>query len=213
MEIKLIKEDPHYPFILIDNWYTDEELPSVWKELEYYTNLKKIDRAEDRSDGAKQNGESLIKAKRFYPDNMYTKEYRESSPIIHYMKKQRECKELHDVVEQCAPYGRHYLLSNADNTIITYYEQKDEYKEHVDVFAWTFCVWLYKEPKAFNGGDFVLTDINTSITVKNNRAVLFPSCYMHKVTPIDFISTNTDSGMGRYTISHFYYNTTLGNPK
>jgi hypothetical protein len=206
-KVNVVRDNPAYPFVVIDNWYTPEEESAVWKELEFYTSSPKTekDRAENNTDPARDvDGNPLIRATRWYPDTLFSPDKRESSTIIHLMRKQRT-KEFHEIIKPCLPYSRTFLGSNTDCSMVTYYEHNDEYKEHHDAFGWTMCIWFVKEPKLFNGGNFVFTDINTEVTFKHNRAVIFPCCYYHKVTPVTFKEPPPDIGYGRYTISHFYY--------
>ena len=41
-----------------------------------------------------------------------------------------------------------------------------------------------KDRELFTGGDFYLPESNNLIKLKHNRAVFFPSCFLHKVTPV-----------------------------
>ena len=42
-DIKVIKDDPVFPFILIDNWYTPNEEKAVWKSThKNFTEFKSI---------------------------------------------------------------------------------------------------------------------------------------------------------------------------
>ena len=45
------------------------------------------------------------------------------------------------------------------------------------------------------------------IKVKNNRMVMFPSCFLHSVSPVKFKTPPKEIGQGRYTITHFYFAT------
>jgi len=35
---------------------------------------------------------------------------------------------------------------------------------------------------------------------------MFPCCFLHSVTPIKFHTKPQETGYGKYTITHFYYN-------
>jgi hypothetical protein len=67
-------------------------------------------------------------------------------------------------------------------------------------------IWLHKEPKMYQGGDFEIVNSNTVIESKNNRMVLFPSFYYHKVHKLTMDNSNEEN-FGRYTITHFLYHT------
>ena len=42
-DYKIIKDNPLYPFLLIDNWYTPSEEEGVWKELDFFSSTDKKD--------------------------------------------------------------------------------------------------------------------------------------------------------------------------
>lgn len=205
-QVQIFQDIPEYKFLLIDNWYTPEEEKAVWKELDYYSSIPKdiIERAENSSDTAKAEGKTLAKAYRFYPDTLYAYGKRENSTILRLMSKQNK-KEFHDILAPLTPQSRAFLNSNADCSLISYYEDSDYYKPHTDIFHWTMLIWFVREPRIFTGGDFNLTDIDTKIKLKHNRAVFFPSNYMHSVDPLKFEKQSDEMGYGRYTITHFYY--------
>ena len=87
--------------------------------------------------------------------------------------------------------------------MVSFYSDDDYYDTHYDSPAWTCLIWMVKEPKFFDGGDFELTDINHKIELKNNRMVIFPSCFNHKVYPLKYHDSDNKS-FGKYTITHFY---------
>jgi len=208
-KVQIIEDNPMFPFLVIDNWYTPNEEKAVWKELDFYSAMPKdkIDRAENTIVARHSDGTSKSKAYRFYIDNFYKQ--RELSPIINCMYKQRSI-ELHNIMEKnCLPYSRSFMSSNGDSTLLSYYEENDHYEPHHDTFAWTCLIWMVREPRLFNGGDFKLNEPDIEVKLKNNRMVMFPSCFLHSVSPVKFHIQPKEIGYGRYTITHFYY----GQPK
>jgi len=113
-------------------------------------------------------------------------------------------KQFWDLVKQCMPYGRSYLSSNVDSSMVSYYEQDDHYKPHHDTSLWTACTWFVREPRLFDGGDFDFPESGCQIKLKHNRSIYFPSCYLHHVSPINFHTKPEEIGYGRFTITHFY---------
>jgi Rps23 Pro-64 3,4-dihydroxylase Tpa1-like proline 4-hydroxylase len=92
------------------------------------------------------------------------------------------------------------------NILLSRYIDGDFYNWHTDLGG--FCTWNYfaiPEPKQFTGGDFVLSnaleDANpidtTVIEPVNDRLIIFPAQYRHKVTPIVGAGT-------RYSIQVFF---------
>jgi len=203
-KVQIIKDNPTFPFLVIDDWYTPNEEKAVWKELDFFSATPKdqIDRAENTIVARNPDGSSKSNAYRFYIEDFYNK--REISPIINCMYKQRT-PEFHKIIGECMPYARSFHSSNSDSSLLSYYEENDHYKPHHDTFAWTCLIWMVKEPRLFNGGDFKLNEPDIEVKLKNNRMVMFPCCYLHSVSPVKFHTQPKEIGYGRYTITHFYY--------
>jgi len=206
-ETTVFNSDPRFPFVVIDNWYTPAEEMAVWKELDFYDTVPKdiTDRAESKDGPVARysNGESKSKAYRYYIENYYLK--REISPILNCTYKQKS-KEFHQLLlSECLPYGRSFSTTNRDSTFVSYYEDKDYYEPHFDTFMWTCLIWMVREPRIFEGGDLKINEPDVEVKLKNNRMIMFPSCFLHSVTPVKFNKKPERSGLGRYTITHFYY--------
>lgn len=199
-------ENKKFPYIIVDNWYNSDEEKSVWKELDFYSSVptEKIDRAENTIIAKNKDGIPLGRSFRWYLSSFYTNEGIKNSSIVNAMYKIRSEK-FHKIIGEIVPWGRTFLNSNQDNTMISYYEENDHYNAHIDNFSWSQCIWFFKEPKLFKGGDFYFADTNTKIELKHNRSLFFPSCLLHKVTPLNFNKKPAEIGYGRYTITHFYY--------
>jgi hypothetical protein len=41
-KVQIIKDNPTFPFLVIDNWYTPNEEKAVWKELDFLVQHQKI---------------------------------------------------------------------------------------------------------------------------------------------------------------------------
>ena len=203
-KVQVVKDNPTFPFIVVDNWYTPQEERNIWKELDYYTSMDNLDRAENTIVARNEDGSSKSKAYRFYVEDYYSNKGYEKSHISNYMYKQRT-PEFHKIVSECMPYARSFLSSNADSTLISYYEEDDHYEAHHDTFLWTMCIWFVKEPRLFTGGNFDFPESGYEVKLKHNRAVFFPCCYQHRVSPVKFQTQPKEMGYGRYTITHFYY--------
>ena len=200
--VEAVLDDIRYPYVVADNWYTEEEEKCIWKELDFYSTMRQKERAEDNC--AEKNGMPLANSYRFYVENYYKETYKHISTILSGDYKVRSV-EFHKIVEKCLPYYRSFDTTNRTSTIISYYEENDHYKPHSDHFAWTMLIWMVKEPKHFDGGDFKLIEPGHEIKLKNNRMVFFPSCFLHSVTPLKFHTQPKDVGYGRYCITHFFY--------
>ena len=203
-DIKIIKDNPVFPFILIDNWYTQGEQEAVWKELDFLSSIprEKINRAENTIVARDKDGTAKSNAYRFYMEEYYKN--RNISPIFNCMYKQTT-PEFFKIMEQVMPYGRSFRATNRDTTLLSYYEQNDHYRPHFDSFTFTCLIWMVREPRLFDGGDFKFNEPDIEIKLRNNRMVMFPCSYLHSVSPIKFSTSPKSIGYGKYTITHFYY--------
>jgi Rps23 Pro-64 3,4-dihydroxylase Tpa1-like proline 4-hydroxylase len=148
-------------------------------------------------------GEVLKKNSALFLDGMYAR--REFSNILTLNRKLflPEVSFNFQSMDNCFKYIH---LTNGDSTLISYYEEKDFYKAHTDTSLLTYLYWCHKEPKKFEGGDLILSELDEGITYKNNRLVVFPSWRLHEVTPIKMIEeVEPYSGYGRYCITNFVY--------
>jgi len=203
-DIKVINDNPVFPFLVIDNWYTPAEEKAVWKELDFLSSRPRevTDRAENTIVAKHKDGSSKSKAYRFYLESYYN--MREISPILNCMYKQRT-SDFHKIINDgCMPYARGFGSSNFDSTLLSYYEENDHYDTHHDTNLWTCLIWMVREPRLFDGGDFKLNEPDIEVKLKNNRMVMFPCCYLHSVSPVKFHTQPKENGFGRYTITHFY---------
>jgi len=203
-KVQVVNDNPLFPFVVIDNWYNPNEEKAVWKELDFLSTTPKeqIDRAETTTVARHADGRSKSKAYRFYLQDFYYK--RKVSPILNCMYKQKT-PEFHNIISKCMPYARSFLTSNDDSTLLSYYEENDHYEPHHDTFAWTCLIWMVREPRLFDGGDFKLNEPDIEVKLKNNRMVMFPCCYLHSVSPVKFHTQPKEIGYGRYTLTHFYF--------
>jgi hypothetical protein len=207
--VNIIKENCTFPFVVIDNWYTVNEENNIWKELDFYTSQENKDRAENTIVAKDDKGNSLGKSYRFYMTDYYSQVGFKKSHISNYMYKQKSIQ-FHNIIKECMPYGRYFTSSNRDTTLISYYEQDDHYEPHYDNFLWTCLIWMVREPRMFTGGNFDFPESGYEIKLKNNRMIMFPCCYLHRVSPIKFYTQPKEIGYGKYTITHFYYSTPTG---
>ena len=196
-----------FPYIVADNWYSPEEEAHIWKEIEFLTaRPENFEPADNEVGLIARNKDQTPKGKhnRLYPDRIFTQNYRDRSHILFYNRKQL-MKPFLDFVEKSLPQGRHWKSTNADSTLISYYEDGDHYGAHWDSATTTILRWFFKEPKKFKGGDLTFTDSGEVVKCKHNRMILFPGYYMHTVDPIKINKKNQNKGLGRYTLTTFYY--------
>lgn len=203
-----------FPYIIIDNFYDDCELDLIWREIDFLLDGDKFDTPEKTATASA--GDVILKKNGgIFLDNVYTD--REYSNILTCSRKlYRELKSIWGGSESW--WFRTLLGScdvlDQDHTLLSYYGHDDYYKPHCDKSILTSLTWLYKEPKGFDGGNFILnsdmgikhllneTARSETVELKNNRTVMFPGIIPHQVTPIKMKCKNK-KGMGRFCISNF----------
>ena len=96
-------------------------------------------------------------------------------------------------------------ITNWETVLLSYYDEGDLYYPHHDVAMFTTLIWLWREPKAFTGGDLILNQYDHMIKAENNSGVIFLSPEIHSVTPVMKTNRwlNKMDNYGRYCISHF----------
>ena len=200
-----IGKNPLYPYLQIDNWYTEKELVNIWKEIDFYTSrdVATIEKAENTVVAHDEKGISKSNSFRFYLWDLYTPKGKQFSHILNCLYKQRS-QEFKDLVKKAMPlHHDNYAGTNTDATMVSYYDEDQEYKPHSDGTQFTFVIWLHKEPKKYKGGDFKFTQSNQNIKCLSNRMVMFPSYLEHQVFAVKMFDDAT-FGDGRYCITHFF---------
>lgn len=188
-----------FPFLVVDDFYNEKELELIWSELEVHRDKLRRGHGGIAKD---ETGFDLASLKRFSLDRLY-EGHRQDSDIFSVYDK--VCSEdVKKAYRKTTPSSRTFETSNNDATIINYYENTDDYKEHSDVFMHSCLIFFYKEPKKFTGGDLVFTQSSTVIECLHNRMILFPSYYLHKVTEVKMEEQYINKGLGRYSMAHFY---------
>ena len=198
----LYYDDP-VPHVIIDNFYTFEELNLIADELKFLTHPTKMMSPQVTGSAVNSKGDSTKKNYGLFLDSVYSQ--RNISDILTFSKKLFEQTTLKAIGNNFI--GRFLMISNKDTSLLSYYEDSDHYLPHFDSATLTACTWLFKEPKKFVGGDFKFSDYNYNIQLKNNRMIIFPSPYNHEVSSVKMLdeSYKPFSGDGRYVITNFIY--------
>jgi Rps23 Pro-64 3,4-dihydroxylase Tpa1-like proline 4-hydroxylase len=199
-------ENPAFPFIVIDEFYDKKEEELIWQELEFYSG-KYINADHDTTGNRSEDcetGKVHSSSNRIYLDQIYNQDSRYISNILNVYGKITS-EDVMKVVRDNMPTAPILEMSNYDLSQISYYDSGDFYDDHVDFYGYTVLVWFFKEPKRFSGGDFMILGPNKLIECKHNRLVMIPSYYTHSVTPIIMEKIYRNKGLGRYTLTHFYF--------
>jgi len=184
------------PIVILDNIYTPSEVNSLLKECEY---LHDRLLGPEQTHSAKKDGKTLKQNSGIYLENFFIDKKQSS---IHQITRKIFTTPFGEMLQNIDTFFEYYIRTNADNTLLSYYENSDFYEEHVDVSLFTMCTWIHKTPKAFTGGDFIING-EIKVDCENNRCVIFPSILKHKVTPVTIEKINQDQIKGRFTISQF----------
>ena len=206
-KININNKNKIFPYLYIDNWYTKKEEEKIWKELDFHSS-NELNRAEDTIVSKDKKGKPLGSSYRIYLNEIYTLKGQFLSPVYKYMYKFRK-EEFWKNMEDAMPQGVYFKTTNSSSTFVSYYEQNDYYDTHFDTALFTCLIWMHKPDKLYTGGDFIFPQSDSIVESINNRMLIFPCYYLHKVTPIKFKKEQSHFGNGRYTITHFFsYNQT-----
>ena len=199
----IIKKHKDIPAVVVDDWYTSEELNLIWKQLNFFTQKNMMERAEVSGSVARkpETNEAKGRNARIWLDNYFTQE----GSMFNIISNSLTSKLTHDfnnLVSSCSEQFTNFVTTNTNTNFVSYYENNDEYDYHFDTSMFSMLIWLYKIPKKFKGGEFSFKKENRKIELKNNRMILFPSYLEHKVTKLNM--KNSGDNNGRYTITHFF---------
>jgi Rps23 Pro-64 3,4-dihydroxylase Tpa1-like proline 4-hydroxylase len=190
-----VVKDP-IPYLIIDNTYTKDEQVKIYRELDFLSE-KLI--SPDKTGSAINNDGELKKNKGLFLDIVYTQ--REISDILTVNRKIFSPEVISELTKCHYAYNM-FSKINSDTTLISYYDDTDSYFSHSDKSPITAVTWFFKSPKNFTGGDFIFTDYNTQVELKNNRTVIFFGCYKHEVTDVKIKNKGVPFS-GRFTLSQF----------
>lgn len=189
--------DKPFPYMMARNFYDETELKLIWDEINYWSSGDKM--LEPKETGQKMDGKKQNKG--IFLDEAYTE--RKYSNILTVNRKLFR-PDIMDMYMKLHFTYEVFSMCNKDTTLLSYYENDGFYKAHKDSCVITALTWIFKEPKAFTGGDFVMPQYNHTIKIENNMTLWFPSCVEHEVPAIKLNDGVPEGkGFGRYCISSF----------
>lgn len=192
MIIHKIKEP--FPHLIIEDFYSEDELKLIWRELDFLTSANKLIPA--NLDGSTLLSNALsISLDGIYKDLRYSN--------IALINKKILLSEIIEAFLSLNDLFGHITMINNMSIKIKYYENGHNYPKHTDLARFTGINYLYKEPKKFKEGDLYFDDYNYKIELKNNMFVLFIGCLRHSVTPIQLNENAYITGNGKYSITSF----------
>jgi Rps23 Pro-64 3,4-dihydroxylase Tpa1-like proline 4-hydroxylase len=195
----LHKATPNY--IIYDEFLNEEELSKVWNEITFLTSPDKMLPPEKSGSALDADGKILKKNSVIFLETFYKN--RNVSNIGTVTNKIFD-KQIYDDLIMVGGYFDYIKVTNAEYNFLSYYEDNDYYEPHRDVSIFTALTWLNREPKKFEGGDLVFSELDETIEYKSNRLIIFPSFLNHAVTPVKMLGQYKPyGGDGRYTLSKF----------
>lgn len=191
-----------FPYLIIEDFYDEEELGLIWRELDFLTDLDKFLGPEQTGTAHFDDGKAAKQNRGLFLDNLYSE--RTISNILTINRKLINCGVIQTI-------SKHSLMfkgmpdCNHDDTLISYYEDSEYYKPHKDIFNFTALTWFFREPKKFEGGDLVFTEFGEIVKCENNKCIVFPSALFHEVPAVEMKEQDMGKGLGRYCMSQFFY--------
>jgi Rps23 Pro-64 3,4-dihydroxylase Tpa1-like proline 4-hydroxylase len=192
--------DKYFPHAIIHNFFSEQEVKEIWKELEFLTNSRVL-LPSSQTAAATENNVILKQNNAVFIDNVFAGN-RQASNILTYFRRFWEKQNIDTLVNMNQVF-KMLPICNQDVTLMSYYENSDYYKPHWDNSVFTILIHFFKEPKQFGGGDLFLGNEDYVIPNESNRLIIFPGYGIHGVTPIVQNASSPFNGMGRYTLSHF----------
>lgn len=196
MQVTLCKEP--FEYIIIDNTYTEEELKLIFLELDYWTLSNYLMDPKDTGTARWNDGTPKKVNKGTFLDDVYRD--RKHSNVLNLNRKIYQIQ-----LDQPSVLNSFLKTSNKDSTLISYYENENHYKAHLDDSVITTLTYLYKQPKAFEGGNLILTDYGYQFEPWFNRTYIIFGAVKHEVTEVKMKLEDCGKGLGRYCISNFVY--------
>jgi Rps23 Pro-64 3,4-dihydroxylase Tpa1-like proline 4-hydroxylase len=195
----ITKIEHPFPYLKIENMYTEDELELIAEELAFLTHKEKLEEPEITGSAVTENGKILKDNKGIFLDDLYKK--RQISNILTINRKIFNREYLESYASLNFGYGS-ILECDQDTTLISYYENGGYYYPHKDQAVHTALTWFFKTPKLFDGGNLIFPKYEQEIEIQHNMTIIFPSFVLHSVEEVT-MDEDLSPGLGRYCMSQF----------
>ena len=196
-----------FPLMVINNFYNQQELDLIWKELDFYTAPNKLLTVENYGGVV-----GYTNAKAIVLDDLYKNyeknengvNFRNISNILTVNRKLFESGVLDTFssIHGCVSIAN---KTNHDITKVRYYHDGQYYDPHTDKSTMFLAFsYFYKEPKKFVGGDLEFPKYDFKLPCDNNSMVIFPGWVEHGVRKVKIKNSDYYDGWGRYAITSFF---------
>lgn len=196
-----------FPLMVINNFYNQQELDLIWKELDFYTAPNKLFTAENYGGVVGYtNAKAIVLDDLYknYENNEKGVNFRNISNILTVNRKLFESGVLDTFssLHGCVSIAN---KTNHDITKVRYYHDGQYYDPHTDKSTMFLAFsYFYKEPKKFVGGDLEFTKYDFKLPCDNNSMVIFPGWVEHGVRKVKIKNSDYYDGWGRYAITSFF---------
>lgn len=196
-----IKTFSDFGFIIVENVYDNNELELIWKDIDKLCDENLLKSPQETGAASDYFTGKLLKNNYgTYLDSLYKE--RKINFLLPLSEKFFE-NEITEAVASLSNVHELYRNVNLTGNLISYYENSHYYGPHTDQAVFTILIWFHKEPKIWDGGILKFSEMNVEVEPKNNRAIIFPSSFLHEVSPVQM--KETKSGYGRFTVTHFCF--------
>ena len=177
MIVNILKKD-NLDLVVIDEFYTSEELEEVNKEIKELYKFRK----NPSLTGSAADKKSITNIKTGTGLFIYELYYDiKDSPIAKYNQKIFKGNYLDKLIKYNVNY-KHIKNSTMDAILLNYYNNEEQYDHHEDSNLYTVLILL--KINDFKGGGVYFKDVEEEVEFKENRAIIFPGCATHKAMPI-----------------------------
>ena len=196
-----------FPLMVINNFFNQQELDLIWKELDFYTAPNKLFTAENYGGVVGYtNAKAIVLDDLYknYENNEKGVNFRNISNILTVNRKLFESGVLDTFssLHGCVSIAN---KTNHDITKVRYYHDGQYYDPHTDKSTMFLAFsYFYKEPKKFVGGDLEFTKYDFKLPCDNNSMVIFPGWVEHGVRKVKIKNSDYYDGWGRYAITSFF---------
>ena len=184
--------------VVIDNFYTEDQLKDIMLELKFLTR-KEILVGEEKLNTAENEHGALASKSGVFLETVFAN-WKYSTLISHALTQMSREDFKYELIKYNPLYKILFWCNNRDH-LLSYYENSQYYKSHTDSCTFTILNYFHTEPKKFDGGEVILHsftgDKKATVEIKNNRTIVMTGGTYHEVNEIKSSCEKYD-GDGRY---------------
>lgn len=171
--------DTPFPHIIIDDYFTDEELELILREFNFL--LPKFGDPSTFGGAENDDGTYMSDSTGLSLDGVYNN--RDISDILTISSKRLFDLAFWQSISKDHEFWEQVVRSDLDYTKIRRYAPGEDYLSHQDCWVNALVSWTLQEDTG-GGGDLYFEQHDLYIKSKTNRCVIFPGWVKHMVTPV-----------------------------